>query len=190
MTSVKRFIPCLFAVVALTAPATVEAKCFSVCCSAQGVCTQAENGPCCGEICCGQCDADDCYSGWCTSPGACCFDDGSCEDLDPICCEAAGGRVIAGSMCGPPLICPTKLRPASIMSEYDFGPIHEPDAEIACHPDNDQGDAAVDPISPVAVRNCWCCADGVGCVFISETLCRFVGMCYWWPGDCDAACPW
>ncbi len=188
MTTIKRFIPCVLAVLALMAPAVVEAKCFSVCCSAQGACTQAENGPCCGEICCGQCSPDDCYPGWCTSPAACCFDDGSCEDLDPICCEAAGGRVIAGVLCGPPLYCPTKIRPASTTSEDDVGPVCEADEEIACYLD-EEDEVMVGPILPVADYLCWCCVD-VECVKLPYSICRHLGMCI--PGGqaaCEAACP-
>ena len=184
MTSVKRFIPCLFAVSALLAPAAVEAKCFSVCCSAQGACTQAENGQCCGEICCGQCDPDDCYSGWCTSPWACWFQRPlRCEMLDPICCEAAGGTPIPGAQCYEP------ARPASIVSEYDFGPVDEPDAEIACHPDDEEDGVAVDPISPVAATVCPCCVDEVGCMTLATNFCKWVGTCIW-GADCEEVCPW
>ncbi len=138
MITMKRFALCMAPVLMLVAPAVVEAKCYTVCCSAQGVCTQAEYGPCCEYACCDECSGDDCLPGVCTAPTACCFPNGVCEDLDPICCEADGGRTIAGSLCGPPLRCPTRLHPAPVMSEYDFGPVDEPDAAVACYPESDE----------------------------------------------------
>ena len=36
----------------------------------------------------------------CTAPEGCCFPDGSCANIDPLCCEAEGGDPQgAGSVC-------------------------------------------------------------------------------------------